>query len=123
MCVFPFIPKTSKNILNTRKALSMSLFSLDFQNRMCHLRERAKQEGLNWIKEPQINKSVLTIKEQIHFKEFLTQADVKGRVYLLKIYQKKTGEGKLYKFKVEMNYQLKNCKEKVPFYYYFTLEA
>lgn len=111
----------SKKTLEIKRAESKSLFALDFQNRMCQLRERAKTEGFQWIEDSKNKKSIISIKEKILFKEFSIQADLSARVYLLKEYSKKNGEGKLYRFKIEANYQMKSTKEKVPFYYYITL--
>lgn len=111
----------SKKTLEMKKAQSKSLFALDFQNRMCQLREMAKNEGLSWIEDSKNKKSIISFREKIFFKEFSIQADLKGRVYLLKVYNKKNGDGKLYRYKIEASYQMKSTKEKVPFYYYITL--
>jgi hypothetical protein len=112
----------SKKNLGMKKVQSMSLFALDFQNRMCELREKAKYEGALWIEESKNKKNILTFKEKIFFKEFSIQADLKGRMYLLKKYASKNNKNELYRFKIEFSYQLSRSQEKVPFYYYITLE-
>lgn len=121
LCIFPFIPKMSKKNLAIKKAQAKSLFAQDFQHRMCELKEKAIQEGLEWIETAKKKKTVLTVKEKIFFKDFLIKANVQGRMYLLKTYDTKNNKNKLYRFKIELNYRVENTQKKEPFYFYITL--
>lgn len=123
ICIFPFIPKTSKKNLELKKGQGQSLFALDFQNRMCELREKAKSEGVNWIEVGKNNQNVFLIKERVCFKEFAISADFQARMYLLKIYKKKHDKKNFYRFKIEGIYRMKKTKHNIPFYYYITLEG
>ena len=123
ICIFPFIPKTSKRLIALKKTQALSLYALDFQNRMCALKEKAKEEGNAWIANTEVGKTVFPIKEKLFFKEVLIDAEVSGRLLLQNKFNKKKGVGELYKFKVELNYRMKNTKEKIPFYFYFTLDT
>jgi hypothetical protein len=122
LCLLPFIPKNAQKLQHLKNQAAYLLLAHDFEHRQCELREKAVYEGPEWIKKAKEGEVIFKDKRDLYFEDLRLHVKSTERVSVLKIYDTKEGQKKLYRFKAETLYSSPHLKKKYPFYFYLTLE-
>lgn len=92
--------------------MAYTVFAQDFEEKICHYREKARKDGAEWLVNKKIGDVIFLEKEKKKLQEGTFFCFLGTKITLLNIYDAKGSIHKIYRIKIETVYKPENFFKK-----------
>jgi len=110
LCLFPFLPSSSKTLLKEKKRVLPILLNTDFEEKICQIREELALKEKGWLEGFKEGQTLFSRLEPVQIDDFALKGQRRVQLRIKKIYGE--GGGSLvYRLELKVRYSIKPFKQ------------